>query len=69
LDQVVDEVLTVASVTSLDEVKELALVETTVGIGKLEWPQKIVGKLELVADRVSLSLPSRRKGKKIFSVI
>jgi len=38
LDQVVDEVLTVASVTSFDEVKELALVETTVGVRELEWP-------------------------------
>jgi hypothetical protein len=48
LYQVVDEVLTVASVTSFDEVKELALVETTVGVRELKGPQEVVCLLKVL---------------------
>jgi hypothetical protein len=54
LNQVVDEVLTVAGITSLDEVKELALVETTVGVRELERPKEIVCFLEVLSGVIDL---------------
>lgn len=47
LDQVVDELLSVTGVTTLDEVRELSLSETTVRVGQLEWPQEVVDLLEV----------------------
>jgi hypothetical protein len=53
-DESVDVLLTVTSVTTLDEVLELALVEATVGVGQLEGPQEVVGLLEVGANGVDL---------------
>jgi len=53
-DEAVDVILTVTSVTTLDEVLELALVETAVGVGQLEGPQEVVGLLEVGANGVDL---------------
>lgn len=47
LDQVVDELLSVTSVTTLDEVEELSGSETTVRVGQVEWPQEVVDLLEV----------------------
>jgi hypothetical protein len=54
LNQVVDEVLAVASITTLDKVKELALVESTVGVGELERPEEVVGSLEVGSNSDNL---------------
>lgn len=54
LNQLVDEVLAVASITTLDEVKEFALVETTVGVGELEGPEEVVGLLEVGSNSEDL---------------
>jgi hypothetical protein len=53
-DEVVDVFLAVTGVTTLDEVVELAAVETTVGVGKLEGPEEVGGLLEVGADGVDL---------------
>ena len=53
-DETVDVVLPVTSVTTLDEVLDLAGVEATVGVGELEGPQEVVGLLEVGANRVDL---------------
>ena len=53
-DETVDVVLPVTSVTTLDEVLDLAGVEATVGVGELEGPQEVVGLLEVGADSVDL---------------
>ena len=53
-DESVDVLLTVTSVTTLDEVLDLAGVEATVGVGELEGPQEVVGLLEVGADSVDL---------------
>ena len=53
-DESVDVLLTVTSVTTLDEVLDLAGVEATVGVGELEGPQEVVGLLEVGANRVDL---------------
>lgn len=50
----VDVVLAVTSVTTLNEVVELARVETTVGVGELEGPEEVGGLLEVGADGVDL---------------
>lgn len=50
LDQSVDVFFTVTEVTTLDEVVELSLVETAVGVRQLEGPQEVVGLLEVGAD-------------------
>ena len=50
----VDVLLTVAKVTTLDEVLELAGAEATVGVGQLEGPQEVGGLLEVGADSVDL---------------
>lgn len=47
-------VLTVAKVTTLDEVLELAGTEATSGVGQLEGPQEVAGLLEVGADGVDL---------------
>jgi len=46
--------LTVTQVTTLDEVLQLALVETTVGVGELEWPEEVGDLLEVWSDGVDL---------------
>lgn len=50
----VDVVLAVTSVTTLNEVVELARVETTVGVGELEGPEEVGSLLEVGADGVDL---------------
>lgn len=47
LDQVVDELLSVTSVTTLDKVEELSGSETTVRVRQVEWPQEVVDLLEV----------------------
>jgi hypothetical protein len=54
LDEVVDEVLAVAKVTTLDEVLKLAGAEATGGRGQLEGPEEVGGLLEVGADGVDL---------------
>lgn len=54
LDQVVDELLSVTGVTTLDEVEELSSSETTGRVGQLEWPQEVVGLLEVRTNSVDL---------------
>ena len=46
--------LTVTQVTTLDEVLQLALVETTVRVGELEWPEEVGDLLEVWSDGVDL---------------
>ena len=53
-DETVDVLLTVTGVTTLDVVLELASAETTVGVGKLEGPEEVVGLLEVGANSVDL---------------
>jgi len=53
-DEVVDELLTVAKITTLDEVLELAGTEATGGVGQLEGPEEVAGLLEVGADGVDL---------------
>lgn len=53
-DETVDVLLTVTSVTTLDEVLELAGVEAAVGVGQLEGPEEVVGLLEVGANGVDL---------------
>lgn len=53
-DQSVDVLFPVTGVTTFDEVLELASTETTVGVGELEWPQEVVGLLEVGADSEDL---------------
>ncbi len=53
-DERVDGVLTVAEVTALNEVLELAGAEATSGVGELEGPQEVGDLLEVGADRVDL---------------
>lgn len=53
-DETVDGILTVAKVTTLDEVLELAGTEATSGVGELEGPQEVGDLLEVGADRVDL---------------
>ena len=53
-DELVDVLLTVTQVTTLDEVLELAGAETTVGVGELEGPQEVGGLFEVGADGVNL---------------
>jgi hypothetical protein len=53
-DESVDVLLTVTSVTTLDEVLELAGAEATSGVGELEGPEEVVGLLEVGANGVDL---------------
>jgi hypothetical protein len=53
-NELVDELLAVTKVTSLDEVPELPWAETASGRGQLEWPQKVGGLLEVGANSVDL---------------
>jgi hypothetical protein len=53
-DELVDEVLPVTKVTTLDEVLELPWAEATGGRGQLEWPEEVAGLLEVGADGVDL---------------
>jgi len=53
-DKVVDLVLAVTKVTTLDEVLELAGAEATSGVAELERPQEVGGLLEVGADSVDL---------------
>ena len=53
-DEGVDVLLTVAKVTTLDVVLELAGTEATSGVGELEGPEEVVGLLEVGADGVDL---------------
>jgi hypothetical protein len=53
-DEAVDELLTVTSVSTLDEVLELALAETTVGGRELEGPEEVRGLLEVGANSEDL---------------
>lgn len=46
--------LTVAKITTLNEVPELAGTETTSWVRQLEWPQEVAGLLEVGADSVNL---------------
>ena len=50
----VDVVLTVTSVTTLNEVVELARVETTVGVGELEGPEEVGDLFEVLPHVVDL---------------
>lgn len=54
LDQSIDEVLSVTSVTTLDEVEELSSSETTSWVGQLEWEQEVVDLLEVWTNSVNL---------------
>lgn len=54
LDQVVDELLSVTGVTTLDEVEELSSSETTVRVRQSEWPQEVVNLLEVWTNSVDL---------------
>lgn len=47
-------ILAVTSVTTLDEMLELASVESTSGVGELEGPQEVAGLLEVGANSVDL---------------
>lgn len=49
-DQSVDLLLTVAQVTTLNEVLEFSRTETAVGVAELEGPQEVGGLLEVGAD-------------------
>lgn len=49
-DESVDVLLTVAKVTTLDEVLELAGTEATVGVAELEGPEEVGSLLEVGAD-------------------
>ena len=53
-DELVDELLTVTKVTTLDEVLELPGAETTSGGRQLEGPEEVAGLLEVGADGVDL---------------
>lgn len=53
-DESVDVLFTVAEVTSLDEVLELARTEATSWVAELEWPEEVGGLLEVGADGVDL---------------
>lgn len=53
-DELVDVLLTVTEVTSLNEVEELALVEATGWVRELEWPEEVGGLLEVWSDLVDL---------------
>lgn len=53
-NKIVDEVLPVTKITTLDEVLELAGTETTSGGGKLEGPEEVGGLLEVGANGVDL---------------
>lgn len=46
--------LSVTSVTTLDEVEELSSSETTVRVGQVEWPQEVVDLLEVRTNSVDL---------------
>lgn len=46
--------LSVTSVTTLDEVEELSSSETTVRVGQVEWPQEVVDLLEVRTNGVDL---------------
>jgi hypothetical protein len=47
LNQVVDEVFTVTSITTFNEVEELTLLPHVVGVGELEGPEEVGGLLEV----------------------
>ena len=51
-DEVVDLVLTVAKVTTLDEVLELAWAEATSWVAELDWPKEVAGLLEVWSNGV-----------------
>jgi hypothetical protein len=53
-DESVDVLLTVAKITTLNEVLELARTETTVGVAELEGPQEVGGLLEVGANSEDL---------------
>lgn len=53
-DQSVDVLLTVAKITTLNEVLELAGTEAASRVGQLERPQEVGGLLEVGANRVNL---------------
>jgi hypothetical protein len=50
LDESVDVLLSIAQVTTLDEVEELPLVEATGWVGQLEWPEEVASLLEVGSD-------------------
>jgi hypothetical protein len=53
-DEVVDSLLAVTKITTLNEVLELAGAEATSGVGELEGPQEVGGLLEVGANGVDL---------------
>jgi hypothetical protein len=53
-NELVDELLSVTKVTTLDEVLELPWAETTSGRGQLEGPEEVAGLLEVGANSVDL---------------
>jgi hypothetical protein len=53
-NELVDELLSVTKVTTLDEVLELPWAETTSGRGQLEGPEEVAGLLEVRANSVDL---------------
>lgn len=53
-DELVDVLLPVAQVATLNEVLELARPEATGRVGELEWPKEVAGLLEVGADGVDL---------------
>jgi len=52
LDKLVDELFPVAKVTALNEVLELARLETTSWVRELEWPQEVGSLLEVGTNSV-----------------
>jgi len=54
VDELVDLVLTVSALTTLDEVDGLLALETTVGVGESKWPQEVVDLLEVGANSEDL---------------
>jgi len=54
LDESVDVLLTVAKITTLNKVLELAGAESASRVGQLEWPEEIADLLEVGPDGVDL---------------
>ena len=54
LDKSIDVLLSVTKITTLNEMKELSLVESTIWIAQLEWPQEVACLLEVWSNSVDL---------------
>jgi hypothetical protein len=53
-DQSIDVLFPVAKITTLNEMSELACVETASWVGQLEWPQEVGCLLEVGSDSENL---------------